>query len=148
MRACGNRVGATIGSPVGLWMRSCVIAPKPVAIEAQDFEPIRVERTPDREIASHTQARRLCLRLRPESSPESRDYVVKGPAGADVRLRFAEVLNADGTLYTDNLRTAKATDHFILSGNGSEEFVPQFTFHGFRYAELTGLPAAPIQGQR
>jgi hypothetical protein len=32
------------------------------------------------------------------------------------------------------------TDHFILSGNGLEEFTPQFTFHGFRYAELTGLP--------
>ena len=37
-----------------------------------------------------------------------------GPAGTDVRLRFAEILNADGTLYTDNLRTAKVTDHFIL----------------------------------
>ena len=38
-----------------------------------------------------------------------------GPAGTNVRLRFAEILNADGTLYTDNLRTAKVTDHFILS---------------------------------
>ncbi len=68
---------------------------------------------------------------------------VEGPAGTDVRVRFAEVLNADGTIYTDNLRTAKATDHFILDGKGVDEFTPQFTFHGFRYAELTGLPAAP-----
>jgi alpha-L-rhamnosidase len=71
---------------------------------------------------------------------------VEGPAGTDVRVRFAEVVNADGTIYTDNLRTAKATDHFILDGKGVEELTPQFTFHGFRYAELTGLPAAPDKG--
>jgi len=70
---------------------------------------------------------------------------VQGPAGTDVRLRFAEVLNPDGTIYTDNLRTAKVTDHFILKGYGVEELTPQFTFHGFRYAELTGLPAAPAK---
>ena len=56
---------------------------------------------------------------------------VQGPAGTDVQLRFAEVLNPDGTLYIDNLRTAKATDHFILSGKGAGEFQPDFTFHGF-----------------
>ena len=65
---------------------------------------------------------------------------VQGPAGTDVQLRFAEVLNPDGTLYVDNLRTAKATDHFILAGKGDEEFQPNFTFHGFRYVEVTGLP--------
>ena len=67
----------------------------------------------------------------------------KGPAGTDVKLRFAEVLNADGTIYVENLRTAKATDHFILSGTGTEEFEPEFTFHGFRYVELSGLSAKP-----
>jgi len=40
---------------------------------------------------------------------------VQGAAGTDVQLRFAEVLNEDGTLYVDNLRTAKATDHYILA---------------------------------
>jgi alpha-L-rhamnosidase len=60
-----------------------------------------------------------------------------------VKLRFAEIVNLDGTIYTDNLRTAKATDHFILSGKGVEEFTPQFTFHGFRYVEVTGLAKAP-----
>jgi alpha-L-rhamnosidase len=68
---------------------------------------------------------------------------VDGPAGTRVRLRFAEVLNPDGTIYTDNMRTALVTDQFILSGHGIEEFTPQFTFHGFRYAELTGLPRGP-----
>ena len=69
-----------------------------------------------------------------------------GAAGADVKLRFAEVLNDDGTLYVENLRTAKATDHFILSGKGAEEFQPRFTFHGFRYVEVTGLSSKPELG--
>ena len=68
---------------------------------------------------------------------------MRGPAGADVQLRFGEVLNPDGSLYVDNLRTAKATDHYILSGKGLEQFQPDFTFHGFRYVEVSGLPAKP-----
>ena len=68
---------------------------------------------------------------------------VSGPAGTDVQVRAGEALNPDGTLYTENLRTAKATDHFILSGQGTEELVPHFTFHGFRYIEITGLKSAP-----
>jgi alpha-L-rhamnosidase len=64
---------------------------------------------------------------------------VKGAAGTDVQVRAGEALNADGTLYTENLRTAKATDHFILAGLGAEVLVPHFTFHGFRYIEVTGL---------
>jgi alpha-L-rhamnosidase len=63
-----------------------------------------------------------------------------------VKLRFAEILNPDGSLYTENLRTAKATDHFILAGHGIEEFEPSFTFHGFRYVEVSGLKAAPELG--
>jgi alpha-L-rhamnosidase len=124
------------------WMPTIAIAPKPVAIEAQDFEPIRVERTLTAQSITEPKPGVYVYDFGQNLSGVPR-LVVKGPAGADVRLRFAEVLNADGTLYTDNLRTAKATDHFILSGDGSEEFVPQFTFHGFRYAELTGLPTAP-----
>jgi alpha-L-rhamnosidase len=69
---------------------------------------------------------------------------IAGPAGTHVRMRFAEILNPDGTIYTDNLRTAKATDDFILSGGKEPELLqPHFTFHGFRYVEVTGLPTAP-----
>ncbi|MEW1690601.1 alpha-L-rhamnosidase [Streptomyces sp. NPDC091265] len=68
---------------------------------------------------------------------------VAGDAGTTVRLRHAEVLNPDGTLYTANLRTAAATDTYILKGGGAETYEPRFTFHGFRYVEVTGLPSAP-----
>ncbi len=68
---------------------------------------------------------------------------MQGTRGTDIQLRFAEVLNPDGTMYVENLRTAKATDHYVLSGNGREEFQPDFTFHGFRYVEVTGLARKP-----
>ncbi|WP_406151288.1 alpha-L-rhamnosidase [Streptomyces sp. NBC_01012] len=68
---------------------------------------------------------------------------VSGPAGTTVRLRHAEVLNPDGTLYTTNLRTARATDTYTLKGGGQETYEPRFTFHGFRYVEVTGYPGTP-----
>ena len=69
---------------------------------------------------------------------------VQGPSGTKVRMRFGEVLNPDGTLYTANLRSAHATDTYILKGGGhTEVFEPHFTFHGFRYVEVTGYPGVP-----
>jgi alpha-L-rhamnosidase len=64
---------------------------------------------------------------------------VDGPSGAHVRIRHGEVLAADGSLYTDNLRTARATDEFTTAG-GPEVLEPRFTLHGFRYAEITAYP--------
>ena len=67
----------------------------------------------------------------------------KGEAGTKVVLRFAEMLNPDGTIYTTNLREARCTDTYILSGKGQETWEPSFTFHGFRYVEVTGYPGKP-----
>ena len=68
---------------------------------------------------------------------------VKGKAGDTVRMQFAEMLNADGTVYTANLRSARAADNYILKGKGVEVWEPHFTFHGFRYVEVTGLRKKP-----
>ncbi len=68
---------------------------------------------------------------------------VKGVSGTKVRLRFAEILSPDGTIYTENLRNADATDVYILRGGDEEAFAPHFTFHGFRYVEVTGYPGTP-----
>jgi alpha-L-rhamnosidase len=68
---------------------------------------------------------------------------VKGIAGTTVRLRFAEILNPDGSIYRQNLRNADATDIYILRGGEEETFEPHFTFHGFRYVEVTGYPGQP-----
>jgi len=68
---------------------------------------------------------------------------VRGSAGRRLTLRHAEMLNADGTLYTAALRSCPATDYYILSGKGEETFEPFGTYHGFRYVEIRGLETKP-----
>ncbi len=68
---------------------------------------------------------------------------VSGEPGTKVTIRHAEALNPDGTIYTTNLRFARATDHYVLGGGGEEVYEPRFTFHGFRYVEVTGYPGEP-----
>jgi alpha-L-rhamnosidase len=68
---------------------------------------------------------------------------VRGPRGTEVRLRFSELLDRDGMINTKPNRQAKSTDVYILKGEGVEEYEPRFTYHGFRYVELTGFPGTP-----
>ena len=72
----------------------------------------------------------------------------KAKADTEITLRYGEMLNDGntgsdgpaGTLYTANLRSAKATDHYFCKGDANgETYTPRFTFHGFRYLEITGL---------
>jgi alpha-L-rhamnosidase len=71
---------------------------------------------------------------------------VKGPAGTTIRLRFGEVLTDKGTLYTENLRSARQTDYYTLKGDPEGEvWEPRFTFHGFRYVEVRGLTETPTK---
>ena len=64
---------------------------------------------------------------------------VNGTGGDTIRLRHGEMLGAEGHLYVDNLRTARQTDEYWTSG-GHETFEPHFTWHGFRYVEVSGYP--------
>ncbi|MEN6557826.1 MAG: family 78 glycoside hydrolase catalytic domain [Thermoguttaceae bacterium] len=94
---------------------------------------------------------------------------VRGPAGTVVTLRFGELLNADGTVNVrtgvcgqikrgkENIdgeppRLAYQSDTYVLSGRGDENYLPRFTWHGFRYVEVSGYPGAPpldaIEGLR
>jgi alpha-L-rhamnosidase len=111
-------------------------------------------------VATNAPTVRRINRLKPVSDPDDRTTVTteryifdlgqnmvgrvrfKGsaPAGTTVTLRFAEVLNPDGTLYTDNLRTARVIDYYTFKGEGEEVWEPKFTLHGFRYVELSGYP--------
>ena len=116
-----------------------VVEPQPVALVPQLGPPVRrlLELTPltltrrgDAWIADFGQNMVGHVRL-----------TVEGPAGTTITVRHGEMLNADGSLYTVNLRPALATDTFILRGDpGRETFEPHFTFHGFRYVEVTGYP--------
>ena len=66
--------------------------------------------------------------------------IAEGPAGTTVTLRHAEVLDAKGELYTENLRAADQTVRYTLKGGDREEFEPHFTFQGFRYVAVDGYP--------
>ncbi|MDF9811724.1 alpha-L-rhamnosidase [Streptomyces sp. SPB162] len=66
-----------------------------------------------------------------------------GSAGQTVKIRYAEVLNKDGTLYTDNFRSAKVTDRYTFAQPGTVTYEPTFTQHGFRYIEITGVDEPP-----
>lgn len=95
----------------------------------------RAETLPVREIVSSSPGKRLCdfgqnftgrVRL-----------AVRGARGTHVTLRHGEMLDGRGQLYTENLRSARATDHYTLKGGGVETYEPRFTFHGFRFLELS-----------
>lgn len=111
-------------------------------------------------VAQPNEPIRVTHRLRPRrlTEPEPGVYVfdmgqnfagcvrirTRGRRGAQITLRHAERLNPDGTLYLAGLRGAAQTDRYILRGDpGGEVFQPHFTYHGFRYVEVTGLEERP-----
>jgi alpha-L-rhamnosidase len=59
--------------------------------------------------------------------------------GDTLSIRFAEMLDKDGTLYTDNYRSALSTDYYVAAKDGLVQWRPTFTFHGYRYIELSGF---------
>jgi alpha-L-rhamnosidase len=68
-----------------------------------------------------------------------------GPAGAAIRVGHAEVLDDEGRLHTAPLRLATAVDTYVLDGTEAV-LEPRFTFHGFRFAEITADPGVAIDG--
>ncbi|WP_244931492.1 family 78 glycoside hydrolase catalytic domain [Nocardioides sp. W7] len=103
--------------------------------------------------------RRVVQTLRPVSVSEPTDGVfvfdlgqnisgwtrlhVEGPSGTAVTMRTAEEVYPDGRLDTRTNRSAKATDTYVLKGDGPESWEPRFVYHGFRYVQVTGYPGTP-----
>ncbi|HSQ75347.1 MAG TPA: glycoside hydrolase family 78 protein [Bacteroidota bacterium] len=124
------------------WEKARGVSAPAGALRAQMIRPIRVVET-----------------IRPLSVKEQRPGVfivdmgqnivgwcrirVNGPRGTLVFLRHAETLKPDGELYMDNLRSARVTDIYTLKGQGIEVYEPRFTYHGFRFVEVTGFPGTP-----
>lgn len=69
---------------------------------------------------------------------------VRGERGDAITLKFAETIYPDGTVNQENLRTAEATDTYVLKGDPQgEEWEPAFTYHGFRYVQVEGYRSKP-----
>ena len=60
-------------------------------------------------------------------------------SGDTITLRYAETLNPDNSIYTNNLRSAECTDRYIAAGPIETSWHPEFVYHGFRYVEISGL---------
>ncbi|GEM_PF-195983 len=128
------------------WLAAESVTAPASRLESQVNPPIRIMET-----------------LRPRSIRQLRDGVyimdmgqnmtgwvrmrVTGSRGSRLTMRFAETLAGDGSLYTENLRSAQQTDVYTLRGNGAETWEPRFTVHGFRYVELSGFSTMPAADQ-
>lgn len=112
--------------------KKILIAPQGVVVKAiQEIKPIKLVTTPTGETVFDMGQNMVgWVRLK-----------VQGKKGDQITLKYAEVLDKAGNFYTDNLRNAKCTDHFILNGSGEEVFEPHFTFHGFRFVKIEGNTA-------
>jgi alpha-L-rhamnosidase len=124
------------------WLKAEIVADPSEKLSAQMIEPIKIMQT-----------------MKPKSVEEIKPGVyifdmgqnmvgwvslkVKAEKGTQIEMRFAETLKQDGELYTANLRSAKQTDIYITKGGGLEKWEPRFTYHGFRYVELTGYLGKP-----
>jgi len=124
------------------WQEVEIVEPSSPVISSQFIEPMKVTET-----------------IRPVAltNPEPGVYIfdmgqnmvgwtklkTEAESGTEIRHRFAETLQEDGTLYLANIRGAKVTDIYIANGEGIELYEPRFVFHGFRYVELTGYPGKP-----
>jgi alpha-L-rhamnosidase len=117
-----------------------LVAPEPkIVIERSPGPPVRrQEILVARELPARTQynRHRKIFDLAQNISGRVR-LTVRGRTGLCLTIRHAEILYPSGDLYTENLRGARATDYLVLKGGGSETWEPHFTFHGFRYVEVS-----------
>ena len=142
------------------------------ALEAQSIPPVRVTATLHPRSVTEVEPGVFVFDMGQNFAGWAR-LRVEGPRGTTVTMRLGELLYADGTL---NPMTAVAgqikgqnadggprggpgaplvaqqSDSYTLKGDGLEVYTPRFTFHGFRYVELSGFPGTPgldaIEGLR
>jgi len=107
-----------------------LIAPQGVPVKAiEEIKPIKILHTPKGEtVLDMGQNMVGWLRIN-----------VKGEKGDTVKISFSEIMDKDGNFYTENLRSAKATNTYILKGDQEETYEPFFTFFGFQYVKLEGI---------
>jgi alpha-L-rhamnosidase len=137
----------------GTWMRPGAALPGWGGVETLEFDTSRLTPYVGPPVIRHETLRPVVI----WSSPSGRTLVdfgqnlvgwlrftAQGEAGAQITVQHSEVLE-HGELGVRPLRTAQATDRLVLSG-GEDHFEPTKTFHGFRYAEITGWPGELTPG--
>ncbi|NWJ50147.1 MAG: family 78 glycoside hydrolase catalytic domain [Bacteroidetes bacterium] len=124
------------------WLNAELVKPGSPKLSAQMTEPIKVKETVKPISITEVSPGKFIFDMGQNLVGWSR-LTVKGAKGTTVALRFAETLLPDGQLYLANIRSAKVTDKYTLKGNGVEVYEPRFTYHGYRFVEVTGFPGKP-----
>ena len=138
----------TPGFEDAAWPRATLIRSPGGTLKSFQMPPMRVVRTL-RPIAVKTVAAGTCVVDMGENLSGWARVTAQGPAGTEIVLRYSEKIHDDGTIDRSNIDIFVKggefqTDRFILAGTGAPEtFEPRFTYHGFRYVEVTGYPGVP-----
>jgi alpha-L-rhamnosidase len=103
----------------------------PIRVE-KEIEPVRMWRAHDCFLYDFGQNFSGAVRLR-----------LSVPRGTELRLSFAELIHADGTLNPASNRAARCSDSYIARGEPGETWQPTTTYHGFRYLSMEGYPGVP-----
>lgn len=125
-------------APQNRLVAACVDGPAGMQVAAA-LEPIRVVETLPPQAITQPQPGVYVIDLGQNIAGWAR-LRVRGERGTRISLRFAEMLYPDGTINQENLRNARAEDIYILKGDGQETWEPRFTYHGFRYIQVSGYP--------
>jgi alpha-L-rhamnosidase len=139
------RLWSNAGFADGFWQPAAAVGAPTGALVPQAAEPLRVVETL-RPVSVRKLAPDVYIFDMGQNMVGWARLHVQGREGTRVVLRFAETLRPDGSLYTENLRSARATDIYTLKGGAAEAWEPRFTYHGFRYVEVTGYPGEPDAG--
>jgi alpha-L-rhamnosidase len=130
------------GPRAGHWRQSYIVSGPSGKMQSPCMEPIGVIRTLTAAAITEPQPGVFVFDFGQNHAGWAR-IETEGPAGSAIRMRYAECLNQDGTVDQENLRGAEAIDRYILRGGGPEEWEPRFTYHGYRYVQVTGWPGRP-----
>lgn len=129
------------------WQPAATVAPPAGRLKAQMLPPIRVTQTLTPKVVREVD-RGVFVFDMGQNFAGWAQLRVSGPAGAEIRLRYAERVDQEGRL--DNAGIAGLvkegefqTDKYVLRGRGEEVWEPRFCYHGFQYVEVTGWPGTP-----
>jgi alpha-L-rhamnosidase len=146
--ACAERPGWDVpGYDDSGWARAAIVPGPGGSLEPQTAPPCRVMQT-----LTPVSVRKLASGAAVFDMGQNMagwaQLRVSGPAGAEVVLRYAERLNPEGDIDIAGMdRFIKSgefqTDRYILKGQGEEIWEPNFTYHGFQYVRVEGLPGEP-----
>ena len=135
-----------VGCDESKWTAAKEVESPTKALEPQTMPPIRRTKTLEPVKITKLPSGATIFDFGQNFAGWARLRVSGARAGAPIRLRTAESINADGTLDTASTGVfatrVEQIDTYVPKGGGEETWEPRFTYHGFRYVEVSGLAGA------